>query len=172
MGIHVLLVEYPGYGRSGGAPSFKSISRSFIQAYDWLVARQDVDPERIFFFGYSLGAGAVTALAAQRPAAAIILLATFTSVYDIARGLLLPPFLVREPFDNITPMRFFKGPVLILYAKQDKLFPLRHALQLYRAANKAYLLSYEGSHRKNIYDWQSFWQGDVKKFLITYQLLN
>ena len=58
MGLGVLLVEYPGYGRSGGHPSQKSIGHVFVDAFDWLVARQDVDADRIVFFGRSLGGGA------------------------------------------------------------------------------------------------------------------
>lgn len=36
-GIHVLLVEYPGYGRSEGSPSRKAISKAFQIGYDTLV---------------------------------------------------------------------------------------------------------------------------------------
>ena len=34
LGIGLLLVEYPGYGRSAGAPSQDSISETFALAYD------------------------------------------------------------------------------------------------------------------------------------------
>ena len=43
LGLGVLLVEYPGYGRSKGVPSQKRIAEAFVAAYDTLVARQDVD---------------------------------------------------------------------------------------------------------------------------------
>ena len=44
IGIGVLLIEYPGYGRSEGSPSQKSISHAFNAGYDYLVSRKDVDP--------------------------------------------------------------------------------------------------------------------------------
>ncbi|MBW1897029.1 MAG: alpha/beta hydrolase, partial [Deltaproteobacteria bacterium] len=37
LGMGLLLVEYPGYGRSEGAPSQKTIEETFITAYDALV---------------------------------------------------------------------------------------------------------------------------------------
>ena len=65
LGIGVLLVEYPGYGRSNGSPSQKNITEAFTGAYDMLVTRPDVDPSRIVLFGRSLGGGAVCILAAN-----------------------------------------------------------------------------------------------------------
>ena len=43
MGLSVLLVEYPGYGRSEGKPSEASLTETFIAAYDSLVSKPDVD---------------------------------------------------------------------------------------------------------------------------------
>ncbi|MBW2597292.1 MAG: alpha/beta fold hydrolase [Deltaproteobacteria bacterium] len=95
IGIGVLLVEYPGYGRSKGSPSQKNITQAFIRAYDMLVARPDVDPSRIVLFGRSLGGGAVCTLAAHRPSAALILMSSFISVRSFASKYLVPDFLVR-----------------------------------------------------------------------------
>ena len=92
MGIGLLLVEYPGYGRSAGSPSQESISETFTRAYDTLAARPDVDPARIVLFGRSLGGGAVCDLAAKRPSAALILMSCFTSVRSFAIRYLAPVF--------------------------------------------------------------------------------
>ena len=45
MGIGLLLVEYPGYGRSSGTPSQKSITATFVAAYDALVPVYDMIAE-------------------------------------------------------------------------------------------------------------------------------
>ena len=50
LGVAVMMVEYPGYGRSAGTPSEQSISHTFVAAYDMLVSRKDVDPSRIVFW--------------------------------------------------------------------------------------------------------------------------
>ena len=83
IGIGLLLVEYPGYGRSAGSPSQKSITDAFVAAYDMLVTREDTDSARIIFFGRSLGGAAVCALTAHRPSAALVLMSAFTRVRAI-----------------------------------------------------------------------------------------
>jgi len=71
LGLGVLLVEYPGYGRSEGTPSQKSITETFVKAYDTIAARKDVDTEKIILFGRSVGGSAVCALSLERPSAAL-----------------------------------------------------------------------------------------------------
>src|SRR5579859_2501538 len=101
MGIGVLLPEYRGYGRSEGTPSEAAITEDFVGFYDLLVRRGDVDPSRIVLHGRSLGGGAVCALARHRPAAALVLESTFTSVPDVARRWLVPGALLVSRFDTI-----------------------------------------------------------------------
>ena len=55
VGCGVLLVEYPGYGRSSGRPHQRSLDETALAAYDMLVQRPEVDPLRVVSFGYSLG---------------------------------------------------------------------------------------------------------------------
>ncbi|MCB0065293.1 MAG: alpha/beta fold hydrolase, partial [Caldilineaceae bacterium] len=100
-GYGVLLIEYPGYGRSTGEPSEQSIAATLVDAYDWLIEQPGVDRERIVLFGYSVGGGAIGTLAATRPSAALILMSTFSSVRSLAGRFYLPGFLVRDPFDNL-----------------------------------------------------------------------
>ena len=72
-GLAVMLVEYPGYGRSDGSPSEAGIRAAMVGAYDVLVARATVDPSRIVGYGQSLGGGAIAALSERRPLRAMIL---------------------------------------------------------------------------------------------------
>ena len=75
----------PGYGRSAGSPSEKSITEAFLAAYDAITTRDDVDPSQVILFGRSLGGGAVCALSKYRPIKALILMSTFTSVRSMAK---------------------------------------------------------------------------------------
>jgi pimeloyl-ACP methyl ester carboxylesterase len=164
LGVGVLLVEYPGYGRSEGEPSQATMTEAFVAAYDTLVARKDVDPSRIVLFGRSLGGGAVCALSAKRSPAALILLSTFTSVRSLAWKFLAPPFLVRDPFDNLTVVRAFSGPVLVAHGTRDGLIPYEHGVALARAAQRGKLITYDCGHNSCPPDWEAFW-GEVEAFL-------
>lgn len=164
LGIGVLLVEYPGYGRSTGTPTQKSITAAFIAAYDMLAARHDVDPSKIVFYGRSLGGGAVCALAAERPAAALILTSTFTGVRNMAARYLVPGIMVRDPFDNLTVVRDFSGPILIVHGRYDEIIPFHHGTTLQKAARRARLLAYDCGHNDCPPDEQRFWH-DIATFL-------
>lgn len=163
-GLHVFLVEYPGYGRSEGTPSQESITEAFVQAYDFLAARPEVDSGRIVFWGRSLGGGAVCALLGERPAAALILLSTFTSVRAIANRMLVPSFLVRDPFDNLAVVAKYHGPVLIAHGKSDGVIPYGHAGKLHAAASASHLLTYPSGHNDCPPDWDEFFD-EMEAFL-------
>ena len=158
LGLGVLLVEYPGYGRSEGLPSQQRIADAFVAAYDTLVSRAEVDASRIVLFGRSLGGGAVCALAAQRPAAALILMSTFTSIRAMARKFLLPGFLARDPFDNLSVVRAYPGPVLVVHGRVDTIVPYAHGLELDHAARRSKMITYRCGHNNCPPDWEAFWE--------------
>ena len=164
LGVSLMLVEYPGYGRSAGNPSEASITQTFVAAYDMLISRKDVDPSRIIFFGRSLGGGAVCALTRHRPSAALILMSTFTSAKSFAKSFLVPPFMVRDPFDNLAVVKNYPNPVLIIHGKHDTIIPFSHGKALHQAAKQAEMITYNAGHNDCPPDWDVFWR-DVEGFL-------
>lgn len=129
-GVGILLVEYPGYGRAPGSPSEKSIIAAVHAAYDWAAADPRIDSARIVAYGRSLGGGAAARLAADRKVAALILESTFTSVADFMGRLLVPSFLVRDPFDNRKALSSYRGPLLLIHGRHDALVPIEHGREL------------------------------------------
>lgn len=167
-GISVLLVEYPGYGRSSGSPSEASIRDVFAAAYDWVLTQPGVDPARIAGYGRSLGGGAVAALAEVRPLAALILESTFTSVADVARDAVgAPAFLLRDRFDNLGAVRAFEGPVLVIHGEQDAVIPVAHGRRLAEAARSAELEILPCGHNDCPRPWDR-----IARFLSTRGLLS
>src|SRR5258706_14448241 len=164
MGIGVLLPEYRGYGRSEGTPSEAAITQDFVAFYDLLVRRGDVAPSRIGLHGRSLGGGAVCALARHRPAAALVLESTFTSVPDVARRWLVPAGLLANRFDNESVVRDFPHPVLILHGRRDRVIPYLHATNLASAARQAKLVTYECDHNDMARASDGFW-AEIEKYL-------
>jgi hypothetical protein len=171
MGVGLLLVEYPGYGRSAGSPSQASISETFTRAYDILAARGDVDPGRIALFGRSLGGGAVCDLALKRPSAALILMSAFKSVSAFSVRYLAPAFMIRDPFDNLAAVRQYAGPVLVIHGSFDEVVPFSHGQTLHAAARNGKLIVYEAGHNDCPPDWEVFWR-DVEGFLRASGVLN
>jgi pimeloyl-ACP methyl ester carboxylesterase len=141
-GLAVLLVEYPGYGRSSGAPSQRSVTATVLAAFDWAYRQRLVDGTRIIAYGRSVGGGAATALASERPVAAMILESTFTSVSVFARRFGAPAFLVRDRFDNLAVVRRFTRPLLILHGEHDEMIPAAQGRALHAAqpASKLHLM--------------------------------
>ena len=165
LGFAILLVEYPGYGRSEGPPTQSSVTEAFVAAYDMLAARDDIDTGRIVFLGRSLGGGVVCALAAERPPAALVLISTFTSINAMAaERFFVPPFLARDPFDNLKTLRSYTGPALIAHGSRDSLIPYSQGVALREASGRGRLITYEAGHNNCPPDWPAFWR-DVERFL-------
>ncbi|GLI38037.1 alpha/beta hydrolase [Geobacter hydrogenophilus] len=146
LGMGVLLVEYPGYGRSGGSPSEESITAAAVAAYDAVIGQRGVDAGRVVAFGRSLGGGAACALSRQRHLAAIILQSPFTSTRPFARRMLLPGFLVRDVFDNRHALAAYSGPVLVLHGIHDDIIPVGHGRELARTARRGRLVELACAH--------------------------
>lgn len=154
-GASVLLVEYPGYGRSSGSPSEVSIRQAMVAGFDWAAAQPGVDRARIIGWGRSLGGGAVCALARERKLAALVLESSFTSVRALAAELFrLPGFLVRDRFDNLEVVRAFQGPILLLHGDRDASIPVAHARALQTAAARAELHVLSCGHNDCVRPWE------------------
>jgi pimeloyl-ACP methyl ester carboxylesterase len=153
-GIHVLLVEYPGYGRSGGKPSEPSVTATLVAAYDRLAADPRIDAGRIFGYGRSLGGGAMAQLAARRPLAALVLESTFTSLADMLHGYHVPDWLIRNRFDTRAVLANFERPVLVLHGNLDEVIPVAHARALKAAARNGELHLQNCGHNNCPRQWE------------------
>jgi len=171
LGVTLVLVEYPGYGRSEGTPTQDSITRAMRAAYDAVVARPDVDPDRVVLYGRSLGGGAVATLLGERPIAALILQSTFTSVADMAWDLFkVPGFIVRDTFPTRQALEHYAGPTLVIHGRHDEIIPYAHGEALQRTARDAELVTYACGHNDCPPSWPAFWR-DVEHFLRAHGLL-
>ena len=165
-GIAVLLVEYPGYGRSAGRPAQGSITAAMLAAHAWAAQRPGIDARRIVAYGRSLGGGAASALAAARPVAALVLESSFTSVGAFARRFGAPAFLVRDRFDNRAVVRSLQAPVLILHGEYDDIIPVSHAHALHAAQPASELVVVPWAHN----DMPRLWSV-VERFLRRHAIL-
>jgi uncharacterized protein len=156
LGLHVLLVEYPGYAGSDGSPSRDSLGEAARLSYDWLLQQADVDASRIVAMGRSIGSGPAVALSAERELAALVLLSPFASLAELARSVGAPGFLLRDRYDNGALLRAFDRPVLLFHGRRDDIIPFRHALTLQDIASDARLITLDCRHNDCPYFDQAF----------------
>jgi hypothetical protein len=165
-GVGVLLVEFPGYGRSAGTPSQTSITSAAIAAFDWTRVQPHVDASRIVAYGRSLGGAAAAILASNRNAAALVLESTFTSVRSFAHRFLVPEFIVRDPFDSLSLLATYAGPTLIFHGDNDEVVAFDHGQRLARAARFGEFHPLPCGHNDCPRQWAT-----VRKFLVSHGVL-
>ena len=99
-GLSVALMEYRGYGRSAGSPSQSGLIDDAVELRALLINRYGFTADRFYYHGRSLGGGVATGLANRHPPRGLILESTFASIRSIAARMLIPGFLVLDPFDS------------------------------------------------------------------------
>jgi uncharacterized protein len=138
IGVSVLAFDYPGFGKSRGAPTERGCYAAGEAALAWLRAH-GFDETQIVLLGKSLGGGAATELALRHPRTkALILSRTFCSIPDMARRLYrlrLGP-LIRHRFDSRAKLPKLSVPVLLVYGSDDTLCPPVLGEYLYAVANE------------------------------------
>ncbi|HXN09893.1 MAG TPA: alpha/beta fold hydrolase, partial [Steroidobacteraceae bacterium] len=83
LGLHVLAIDYRGFGLSAGKASEASIDADAEAAWQELM-RRGVAPDHVIIWGHSLGSGPAVQLASGHAAAALVLFGAFTSIPDAA----------------------------------------------------------------------------------------
>ncbi len=133
----LLLVDYPGYGKSSGSPSEGGLYAAGRAALDLLA--DEVGEERVVLLGKSLGGGVATEVARGRERlAGLVLESTFRSLPSVAARLLpmLPAgaLLRSERYDSLSRMAELRAPVLVVHGTDDELIPVEEGLALHEAA--------------------------------------
>ena len=85
LGLSVFIIDYRGYGKSGGKPSERGLYRDGQAAWQYLTEDRGIAHENIILFGRSLGGSVAAWLAAREKPGALIVESSFTSVPDIGQ---------------------------------------------------------------------------------------
>ena len=144
-GLSVLLFDYRGYGGNPGSPSEKGLAADARAAQAWLVKQPEVDPDRIVYFGESLGAAVAIGLSMERPPAALVLRSPFTSLADVAKvhyPWLPVGRLLIDRYPSIDRIGSLSAPMMVIAGDRDDIVPESLSKKLYDAAPdpKRYLL--------------------------------
>lgn len=83
-GLGVLLFDYRGYAGNPGSPTEDGLALDARAAREFLVTEAGVPPDRLLYFGESLGAAVVTELAVEHPPAGLVLRSPFVDLPSVA----------------------------------------------------------------------------------------
>ena len=150
LGLSVLIIDYRGYGQSGGRTTEKGIYRDADAAWRYLIESRGMVASDIVIFGRSLGASVAARLAAQHQPLALILESSFTSVPDIAQDIYpwLPArWLSRLNHATRDYVQDVRCPVLVIHSRDDEIIPFHHGETIFASANEPRtLLAIRGTH--------------------------
>jgi dipeptidyl aminopeptidase/acylaminoacyl peptidase len=152
-GFNLFIFDYRGYGQSeGSARRREDLIADTEAALEAMLAREDVDPQRIGLFGHSLGGSiGLNAMADRAEFRAAVITAAFTSWRQMAASALVhgDPGAVssavasvfirdhRRPIDAIARI---DRPILIMHGAADPIVPIGHGRRLAEAGPTAELL--------------------------------
>ena len=135
-GTHVLLLDYRGYGRSGGRPSEAGVYADARAGLRHLVEARGFPEGRVVLFGRSLGGAVAVDLAQERQLAGVILESTFSSLSDAASGVFGPlavPF-TRGRFESDRKIARARSPLLFFHGDRDDIVPIGLGRRLFEVA--------------------------------------
>ncbi|MEL6210653.1 MAG: alpha/beta hydrolase, partial [Pseudomonadota bacterium] len=137
-GYGAAIPAYRGSGGAPGEPTEAVLIDDALILYDALAEAFPDAAQPPVIWGTSLGAAVATAVAVERPAAALILEVPFAELCTVAQHhypwlpacLILPD----ERWENLRRIAEVDAPVLTLGAEADTVIPVREAVRLHAAA--------------------------------------
>lgn len=152
-GYEVWMIDYPGFGKSTGPLTEKTL-------YDWALiayklARKRFTPNQIILYGKSMGTGIAAQLAAVRDCRHLVL---ETPYYDFPS--ILRPYLGFYPLSRILHLQLpthdylkkVTAPITLFHGTADWTVRYRNALSLQKElGNRAKLVTAEGGSHNDLY---------------------
>ena len=142
LGCRFFVFDYRSYGPNHGEPTERGTYLDAAAALACLHQREEIDPLRIVFYGFSLGTGVAVELALREPGAGLVLRAPYTSVRDmilehaprLRTPLALAPWLPRTRYDSASKIPHLPVPLLVMHGDADETVPYRMGQRLYELA--------------------------------------
>jgi uncharacterized protein len=158
-----LLIDYRGYGASGGAPSERALSADALTWYDYGAKTTS----HIFALGRSLGSGVAVRLAAERKLDGLILVAPFDSLAAVGQAhypYLPVRALLKHRFDSLALAPKLDVPLLCIVATHDEIIPPEHAKRLFDAWSGPKRLVELAAGHNDIDQQRDYWPS-VRRFI-------
>lgn len=148
-GYGLLAVSFRGYPGSTGSPTETGLLRDGLAAFDWLAAQDSAS--QIVIMGRSLGTGVAVNTAAERRAAALVLVSAYDSTLALARSkywFFPVSVLIKDSFRSDLRIARVSEPKLFLHGDSDGVVPLHSGRALFEAAPepKTFIVQHDRGH--------------------------
>jgi len=169
LGLSVLVIDYQGYGNSGGSPGEEAMYADGRVAFRYLLDTRGYKAKNIVVFGRSLGGAVAARIGAETQPRAVILESTFSSTSDMAARLfprLSKLIVMRYRFNTEQQVKKIHRPLLVLHSRSDEIIPFELGEKVYAAANKPKLfVEMVGDHNNGFLKSQPGYQDLLGRFL-------
>lgn len=153
LGASLLMVEYPGFGRSQGEVSESGWHESAEAAWNFARTEAGFSGDSVALFGRSLGCVPALELASRQPCAGVIFHSGFTSVPDLAFHRYWPVpvhWFCYISMDTRARAANCALPILFIYPESDEIVPLKNIRAVFDCARSPKLfVTTRGSHYGN-----------------------
>jgi fermentation-respiration switch protein FrsA (DUF1100 family) len=142
-GLAVLLFDYRGYAGNPGSPTENGLALDVRAAREFLVTDAGVAPDRLLYFGESLGAAVVTELATEHPPAGMVLRSPFVDLPSVAHvhyPLVPARALLRDRFPVAEQMAHLHVPTTVILGTADSIVPPGQSRAVAEAAARLHRL--------------------------------
>lgn len=152
--VHVLAVEYPGYGVCAEqAPTRETVMSNATAALQFVTQALKLPLDRVKLFGRSIGTGPALQLASKFKVSGLVLVTPFSNVKAVFREKIGPlAMMVDEWFANDDAIKEVKSPTMIIHGRKDSLIPWKHGESLYNScvARKLFINPVGMEHNTNL----------------------
>ena len=153
-GMGVLLLDYRGYGESGGVTTERGLYRDADAAWRYLAGRADVDSTLISVYGRSLGAVLALYLADNYSVRSVILDSPFTSARDMAavHYWYVPRIGMRLEMDNLSRAKRLAAPLAVFHGSDDDIALPWMGKAIADAGRAREYVVFQGAGHNDVYD--------------------
>ncbi len=147
-GFGVLLFDYRGFGGNPGRPTERGLGLDAQAAFEFMVGDAGLAPERLLYFGESLGTAVVTELAGEHPPAGLVLRSPFVDLASIGRvhyPFLPVGLLLKDRYPLARRLSDLKVPATVIYGEVDSIVPPSQSRAVAEAAQDVVLVELPGA---------------------------
>lgn len=155
-GYEVWMIDYPGYGKSRGRLTEKSIYHGGMVLYDTALAK-GYKPENIIIYGKSLGTGVAAYLASNEKCRRLMLETPYYNMPTLAKSYfpVYPSIIVKYNFPVNEYVQKVEAPVSIFHGTADGTIPYSNSSQLKSLLKtKDEYITIHGGDHNNLYDFK------------------